>query len=48
MTYYKIVKYVKAHGLTEGQAQYVRAMVRRLVETKVCDEVAPFIKSKVK
>jgi hypothetical protein len=46
VTYYRIKTYLKQHGLTEGQADYVRSMIRRLVETKVCDEVAPFISDK--
>ena len=34
MTYYRILKYLKAHGLTDGQAHYVRNMVRELVNDK--------------
>jgi len=31
MTYYKILQYLKSHGLTDGQAHYVRGMIRELV-----------------
>lgn len=34
MTYYKILKYLKENGLTDGQAHYVRNMVRELVNDK--------------
>jgi len=36
-TYYKIVKYLVSHGLTAGQAHYVRNLVRELVKDKKAD-----------
>lgn len=35
MTYYHIKKYLKEKGFTEGQADYVRGMVRSLVSAEV-------------
>jgi hypothetical protein len=34
MTYYKILQYCKKHGFTNGQAHYVRNMIRELVSDK--------------
>jgi hypothetical protein len=31
MTYYKILQYLKKSGLDDGKAQYVRNMIRELV-----------------
>jgi len=31
LTYYKILQYCKKHGLTDGQAHYVRNMIRELI-----------------
>lgn len=40
MTYYKIMKYLIANGLPKGKADYVRGMIRELVnnppETRRC------------
>jgi hypothetical protein len=44
MTYYRIWKYLKDHGLTSGQAHYARNMIRELVktppETRKCSDDA--------
>lgn len=32
MTYYKILQYCKAHGMSDGEAHYVRNMIRELVK----------------
>ena len=39
VNYYRIVRYLTANGLPVRKADYVRQMIRRLVELKVCDEL---------
>lgn len=35
MTYYRILQYLKANGLDDGKAHYVRNMIRELVNESI-------------
>lgn len=35
MSYHKIVRYLKSKGLTDGEAHYVRNLIRQLVDERV-------------